>query len=88
MFVLLNQDVNFNDYVENGKKGQVLDVSEELAKKIISRGYGSKVEVVKLTEKEEKDLTVNEIKEILKEKGIEFDSKANKEELKALLPQE
>lgn len=31
------------------------------------------------------DLNVTEIKKVLDDKGIEYDSKANKEELKALL---
>ena len=87
MLVYLNQDVNFNDYVEDGKRGQVIEVSEEVGKKIIMNGYGHEVELVKFTpktkEKEatEKDLNKDEIKAILNEKGIKYDSKAKKEEL-------
>lgn len=88
MFVLLNQDVDFHDFEENGKKGQVMDVPEEIANKVIAAGYGSVVKVVKLTPKEVKGPTVDEIKERLKKAGIEFDSKAKKEELLKLLPQE
>lgn len=88
MFVLLNQDVNFYEFEENGKKGQVMEVSEGIAKKVIAAGYGSAVKVVKLTPKEAKGPTVAELKEELDKAGIEFDSKAKKEELIKLLPQE
>lgn len=57
MLVYLNQDVNFNDYVEDGKRGQVIEVSEEIGKKVIAGGYGHEVELIKFTPKakEEKE---------------------------------
>lgn len=87
MFVLLNQDVDFHDFEENGKKGQVMDVPEEIAKKVITAGYGNLVKVVKLTPKEVKGPTVAEIKDQLEKEGIEYDAKAKKEDLLKLLPQ-
>lgn len=43
---------------------------------------------IRKVEKTEKELTVKEIKAILKENGIDFEDKAKKEELIALLPKE
>ncbi|MFL8951100.1 HeH/LEM domain-containing protein [Helcococcus kunzii] len=86
MHIQLNQDVIFKDYKEDGKQGQVVEVSEELAKKIISAGCGNEVKLIKLTPKDNKELSVNEIKEILDENNINYDSKAKKEDLIKLLP--
>ncbi|WP_282926894.1 HeH/LEM domain-containing protein [Helcococcus kunzii] len=88
MYIQLNQDVIFKDYKEDGKQGQVVEVTEELAKRIVASGCGKEIRLIKLTPKENKELTINEIKEILDKNGIEYDSKAKKEELIKLLPQE
>lgn len=91
MLVYLNQDVNFRDYKEGGKYGQVVEVSEEIGKKIIENGYGRETKVVKLTPKiEEKESTVKEltkedIKAILDEKKIEYPKSAKKEDLELSL---
>ncbi|EHR33445.1 hypothetical protein HMPREF9709_01193 [Helcococcus kunzii ATCC 51366] len=88
MYIQLNQDVIFKDYKEDGKQGQVVEVTEELAKKIVAAGCGKEVRLIKLSPKEDKGLTVHEIKEILDKNKIEYNPKAKKEELMKLLPQE
>lgn len=88
MFVLLNQDVNFKDFVEDGKKGQVIELTEGVGKKVVANQYGVAVKIVKLTPKEVKGPTIAEVKEQLDKAGIEYDSKAKKEDLLKLLPQE
>jgi hypothetical protein len=46
------------------------------------------LKINKAEKETKKELTVKEIKEILKENGIDFEDKAKKEELIALLPKE
>lgn len=86
MLILTNVELTISDY-ENKKvkAGALINVSEEVGKKIIKAGYGVKKEIEDL-EADKKDLTVAEIKEILDNKGVEYDPKAKKEELIKLLP--
>jgi len=85
---------NFKDLKENKfrKANEVFEATKERVEGINSTHHGSLVEVIK--EDEEKtipdeidveDLTVKQIKELLDQMGIEYNSKLKKDELIELL---
>lgn len=69
---------------KNKKTGAIVNVIDYIHINMYS--HNSKWE--KVEETTEKELTVVEIKQKLDELGIEYDKKAKKDELLALLPQE
>lgn len=85
---------NFNALVEKGLiiKKEDLEFKNDVEKQEIEFAKSEKIEPepdsikedVKI-EKEEKELTKKEIKELLKEKNIEFNDRANKNDLLKLL---
>lgn len=96
MLVLINKNIeklSISDYETEVKGGSLLNVSDNVAKKIVTAGYGISLEIEdldakyaeKIAKKEEvqpyEKITSNEIKDILTERKIEFNDKADKKEL-------
>lgn len=69
---------------KNKKTGAIVVTTVETIEKL----YAKKADYEQVKEEGEKELKVAEIKAKLKELNIEFDDKAKKDELLALLPQE
>lgn len=75
----------FNDAKDNNKLYSPKGLNEYTGSRVnelIKKGY---LEGEIIEEKEEKELTIAEIKALLDEKGIEYDSKMKKAELLAKL---
>lgn len=89
MFILTNVELNITAYGVTVPYGTLINVNDEVGEKIISAGYGRKLEFLDLEnrDKDESKLTITEIKDLLDAEGIKYDSKAKKEELLKLLPQ-
>ncbi len=92
MLVYIKKPFRLNDEEIDVTTGQLLEVSDETGKKIVGKGYGHKVEITKVGEdgsepQEEplEDKTIEELKVLLDEKGIEYQSKAKKADLIKLM---
>lgn len=70
-------------------KGQLMEVSEERGQALIEKGLVVEPEILDLREEEGPEdiskLNLEELKERLKEKGIEFNAKVKKDDLINLL---